>query len=118
MKDIYMSTENALGQVENGTAVLIDVREPFEVENVWIDREDVLKMPYASLEERKEELPKNKRLIVCCAVGLVSEIAALQLRENGYEAVGLKDGLVGWKRAGFALKTFEEAQCKCKCCEQ
>ena len=115
MSNRYISAENVLEQLEND-AVLVDIRETFETENVWIDRENVLKIPYATFAERKGELPKNKKLILCCAIGLVSENAATALKKDGYEAIYiLQDGLIGWKAAGLPLKTIEELACKCKC---
>lgn len=118
MNDLYISAEEAFEQLEN-EAVLIDIRETFEVENVWIDRDDVWKLPYSTFGQGKADLPQNKKLILCCAVGLVSEDAVLQLKKDGYNAVYvLKDGLVGWKQANLPLKTMEEAACKCKCCKE
>ena len=116
MNELHISAENALKQIDN-EAVLVDIREGFEVENVWINREDILKVPYSEFAHRKEELPKDRTLILCCAAGLVSEIAASQLKTDGYPAVYvLKDGLIGWKKANLPLQTIEEVGFECKCC--
>lgn len=115
--NLFILAKEAFQLLEN-EAVLVDIREDFEVENVWIERDDVLKIPYVSLVERKAELPKNKKLILCCAVGLLSEIAASQLKEEGYNAVALKDGLIAWKKANLPMKTAEDVVCKCKCCQE
>ena len=118
MNKLYISAENAFELIGN-EAVLVDVREPFELENVWIDRDDVVKIPYPTLAQRKDELPENKTLILCCAAGLVSKTAAVQLKADGYNAVYvLKDGLIGWKKANLPLKTIEDVECKCNCCQE
>ena len=112
----HISAEEAFKLTEKD-AVLVDIREGFEVENVWMDRDDVLKIPYSEIAKRKRELPENKKLILCCAIGLVSEIAAVQLKTEGYTVYVLQDGLIGWKNANLPLKTIAEINCKCKCCQ-
>jgi rhodanese-related sulfurtransferase len=117
MSELYIPAKKVFKLLEEKEAVLIDLREDFEVENVWIDRDDVLKIPFSIFVERKEKLPENKKLILCCAAGFISEIAMLQLMEEGHNAVyALKDGLIGWKKAKLPLQTIEEVGFECKCC--
>ena len=113
MRNLHISAKEILEQLEDG-AVLVDIRESIETEDVWIDRDNVLKIPYSTFAERKNELPKNKKLILCCAIGLVSENAVLTLQKNGYDAVYvLTDGLIGWQAANLPLKTIADVTCKC-----
>jgi len=118
MNNLHIPAVRA-NELNGDGAVLVDVRETIETENVWIDKENIVKIPFSEFVERGMELPKNQTLILCCAVGLVSEKAAGILRENGYESVFvLENGLVGWKDARLPLKTIEEVNCKCKCCNE
>jgi len=116
MIDLHIPATDVVKLIEKD-AVLVDIREGFEVENVWIDRADVLRIPYSEFDQREKELPKNKTLILCCAAGLLSEAVALQLKTEGYTVYVLQDGLIGWKNANLPLKTIAEINCKCKCCQ-
>jgi len=118
MNNQYISAAKA-NELHEDKTVFVDVRESIETENVWIDKKNVVKIPFSSLAERQKELPENKTIILCCVAGLVSEKAAEILQENGYKSVFiLENGLIGWKEACLPLKTVEEMNCKCKCCNE
>ena len=81
--------------------VVLDVRTPAEVELGVID--GAMHIPLDELRQRLEELPKNKRIIVYCAVGLRGYLAARILIQNGFEnVVNLTGG----------YKTYEHATMK------
>lgn len=42
------------------------------------------------------ELPKDKKLLICCKSGIISRDVAEELREKGYDAYNLEDGYAGW----------------------
>jgi glyoxylase-like metal-dependent hydrolase (beta-lactamase superfamily II) len=43
-------------------------------------------------------LPRDERIVTICAAGVVSQTATEILREMGYDAVTLADGMHGWSR--------------------
>ncbi|MDR0368388.1 MAG: rhodanese-like domain-containing protein [Bacteroidales bacterium] len=111
----YISAVEAYKAALNG-AVLVDVREKIETSDVWINMEDVVYIPFSSFVRKMSILPKDKSLILCCAIGLVSVKAAKLLSQQGYDAVFvLNNGLVSWQLAELPLKTIASLTCKCQC---
>jgi len=56
------------------------------------------------LNDRIDELPKDKKIIVHCAGGDRSAIAASVLQQKGFDNVyNLTCGMNGWKQAGFVI---------------
>jgi len=59
----------------------------------------------ASLPYHKPEFDKNKRIILHCASGGRSALAAKTLKEMGYENVAhLDGGIKAWKEAGMPVE--------------
>jgi rhodanese-related sulfurtransferase len=98
-------------ELAGGDAVLIDLREPEELEaNGRIP--GAVHVPRGMLEFRadpaspyhQEPLDPSKRVILHCASGGRSALAAAALKDMGYERVAhLDGGITGWKEAGKAL---------------
>jgi rhodanese-related sulfurtransferase len=65
--------------------VLIDVRSPTEWEQGRI--EHAVHIPLSRLGERLEELPTDRPIVVYCATGYRSAIAASLLRRAGFSGV-------------------------------
>ncbi|MBN9734820.1 MULTISPECIES: rhodanese-like domain-containing protein [unclassified Pseudonocardia] len=84
-------------------ALVVDVRRAFEWKRQHIP--DAVHMPLEVLPERCVELPDDRLLITFCTGGLRSAGAANLLRENGFDAVNMTRGLIGWRAAGGALTT-------------
>jgi rhodanese-related sulfurtransferase len=81
---------------------LLDVRTPQEYAQSRM-KGSVL-IPINELERRVQEVPKNRPILVLCAVGSRSNLAAGFLIKKGYSDVyNLTDGLSGWYQHGFAL---------------
>lgn len=85
---------------EDGVAV-IDVREPHEFAGGHLPGATLI--PVNSVFNRREELPKDKKIIFVCAVGqrsgLASELAAAAgLPED--HIYNLDGGTDAWKKAG------------------
>jgi rhodanese-related sulfurtransferase len=57
-------------------------------------------MPLSELKARLEELPKDKTIVAYCRgpFCLMSGDAVRLLRNLGYDALLLKDGIVEWNR--------------------
>jgi len=81
---------------------LLDVRTPQEYAQAKL-KGSVL-IPINEIERRVNEVPKNRPILVLCAVGSRSNLVAGFLVNKGYgEVYNLTDGLVGWYRNGFPL---------------
>ena len=82
-------------RLRSGQAVLVDVREPAEREIMRIPGS--LWVPLGQLGERAAELPRDRELILYCAVGERSARGAQLLRERGFSrVVNLKGGIIAW----------------------
>jgi len=77
---------------------LLDVRNPLELQEVGY-LEGAVNIPVDSLRQRMDELPKDKEIIVYCAVGLRGNVAYRQLVNNGFKARNLIGGYRTYKFA-------------------
>ena len=96
-ENMKIKTPDMLALVEEGKAVLIDVRfaEEFEVWHMNFAKN----IPLNELPKRLNELPKDKLIITACPHNDRSNLARLFLVQNGYNAKYLNDGLL--KTADF-----------------
>ena len=87
--------------VKDDGAVVIDVREPFEYQAGHIPTATLI--PVNSVFARREELPKDKKILFVCAVGQRSALAAEMAAAAGIPAdqlYTLDGGTDAWKKAG------------------
>ena len=98
--------EEAKAALQAGTAVLIDVREASE----WtsgVAKQSTL-LPFSDLRgERRQwrkflEKHQGKRLLLYCASGTRSGLAARTLRAEGHDAVNA-GSIRDWDRAGWPI---------------
>ncbi len=87
--------------VEDG-AQLVDVRAEHEWEMGRIAGAQHL--PLAELAERVGEIDKDKPVVVYCRGGNRSTMATEALAAEGFDAVKLSEGIVGWAEAGQPLE--------------
>jgi rhodanese-related sulfurtransferase len=88
---------------KNKNIFLLDVRTPQENSQAKLPGTNLI--PIAEIERRIKEVPKNKTILVYCAVGSRSKSVAEYLSKNGYKDVyNMTDGIVGWYRNGFPLQ--------------
>lgn len=73
---------------------LLDVREPFEVEE-WAYPIGV-NIPLGELGDRLEEVPADRTIVVACHMGSRSAAAAKALSDAGWTAENLTGGAVAW----------------------
>ncbi len=80
--------------------IFLDVREPNERGLFRIP--GAVHVPIGALAARVEsDVPKDRRVVVYCARGNRSALAADQLQQMGYvDVVSLADGIRGWVGAG------------------
>ena len=108
--DLMTSTERVSAQVaaeraEAGTkgALIVDVRAPGERQQKRIPGS--LSMPLNHLTERLSELPADRPLLVHCAGGYRSSIAASLLQRGGFSQVGeIAGGIAAWDTAQLPLE--------------
>lgn len=82
---------------------ILDVRTPQERSQGYIAGSQLI--PIDSVERRLAEIPKNRPIIVYCAVGSRSRAVAQGLSRLGYpEVYNLRDGIVGWSRNGYPVQ--------------
>jgi hydroxyacylglutathione hydrolase len=87
-------------------SLVVDVRNPRE----WASKhiEGSLNLPLNHLQERIDEIPRDKRIAIHCAGGYRSSIAASILQQYGItNMVEIAGGLAAWEAAD--LPVFSEA---------
>jgi len=84
--------------------LVLDIRHEDEFED-WhipgsenIDVYEELKNGSDDARDALSDLPKNEEIVTVCAVGGVSQTATDVLKDLGYEAKTLVDGMAGWSR--------------------
>jgi glyoxylase-like metal-dependent hydrolase (beta-lactamase superfamily II)/rhodanese-related sulfurtransferase len=85
-----------------GAPLAIDVRAPSERAQKYV--EGSLSVPLNHLVERLKDLPKDRPLLVYCAGGYRSSIAASMLQKHGFDRVGeIAGGITAWETAGLPV---------------
>lgn len=103
-----LSPEQVHEELSNGKATLIDIRESEELKengkiagSAHAPRGMLEFYADSSLPYHKPEFDKNKRIILHCASGGRSALAASTLKQMGYTNVAhLDGGLKAWKESG------------------
>jgi glyoxylase-like metal-dependent hydrolase (beta-lactamase superfamily II)/rhodanese-related sulfurtransferase len=90
----------------NEAPVLIDVRTPREHQQKFI--ESSMSIPLNHIAERGGDLPKNRPLLVYCAGGYRSSIAASLLQRQGFDRVSqIAGGFAAWDAAKLAVSSLQ-----------
>lgn len=92
--------------LDENKAVLLDVRDPLEVENGAIPNS--INIPVNSLRARINELPKDKEIWVYCAVGLRGYIAARILKQKGFKVKNLTGGYKTFAQGSYKAKLIKK----------
>jgi len=109
-----LSPEEVASELESGDAVVVDLREPQELEATGIIP-GAIHAPRGMLEfyadpsmpYHREELQPDKRVILHCASGGRSALAAKTLKEMGYTNVAhLEGGIKAWQEDGRQTETM------------
>ena len=95
-----VSREEAKELLEGG-AQLVDVRVAHEWEAGHIA--GATHLPLEELAERSNELDADRPVVLYCRGGTRSSMAAEALEGAGFDAVKLREGIVGWEEAGLEL---------------
>lgn len=104
-------------------ALLVDVREKDELEQLAFDVPNIVNIPLSEFEMRYKELPVDKELVIVCRGGGRSLRAAGFLINNGYDplkVVNMKHGIIRWAQKGFLTKgdttSVTDATASAGCC--
>ncbi|KAF0219433.1 MAG: rhodanese y domain superfamily [Geobacteraceae bacterium] len=87
---------------KNKNVFLLDVRTSEEYRQAHLHGSVLI--PINELERRVAEIPRDRTIVVYCAVGSRSVPVAGFLAGKGYRDVyNMSDGIIGWYRNGFAI---------------
>lgn len=96
---------------DDAEVFLLDVRRERDYERWHIDGtynvplyDQLLEGNYRGLEAALDELPSDVPIYVVCVAGITSARAAAFLRERGYDATSMADGMLGWGRVHRAYE--------------
>ncbi|MBQ8176352.1 MAG: ATPase [Oscillospiraceae bacterium] len=99
-------TINELKTLPSDSYMLIDMRDEYAFSYGHID--GAVNIPQKNLEEDYPELPKDKKLIICCKSGIISRETAETLCDNGYDAYNLSGGYCEWLRMKLENRQITE----------
>ncbi len=104
MNSIPQVTASAAQAMLKNGALMVDVREPYEIVQKAYDVPDVLGIPLGELRNRFQEIPTDRELVLACRSGNRSEMAIHFLLTHGYKkAFNLQYGIMGWENDGFPV---------------
>ncbi|MDZ7613972.1 MAG: rhodanese-like domain-containing protein [Flavobacteriaceae bacterium] len=108
----HISPENALKELQDRTAIFIDVREESEVMVEFIPINDVYNFPMSSIMDNLKNIPADKPIITVCPGGVRSSKVAYMLNRNGFiNSVNLDGGLKNWKAKGLPFESILPEEC-------
>jgi rhodanese-related sulfurtransferase/DNA-binding transcriptional ArsR family regulator len=92
-----------LERVRDGLVTVLDVRPPEEYAQGHVA--GALNVPLDRLQERLRDLPTDREVVAYCRGPwcVLSFEAVARLREAGFDARRLQDGLPEWRRAGLPV---------------
>jgi rhodanese-related sulfurtransferase len=96
-----VSAARAVELVAAGTA-LLDVRERTEWRSGHAPQ--ALHVALADLDSAPRRLKQDKPVLVVCASGMRSRVAAKRLRGLGFDAASVSGGMAAWQAAGGAVR--------------
>ncbi len=95
---------DAYEKIRNG-ALLLDIREPEEIEMFAFDVENQIFIPQGELALRMPEVPLDKEVIIGCHSGNRSRIATLFLMKERHKNVyNLRGGIRKWIELKLPVK--------------
>ncbi len=94
-----------LARARKGLITVLDVRPPGEYRAGHIP--GAVSMPLNALKERLAELPRDQDIVAYCRgpYCVLAAQAVAVLREHGFRALRLEDGVVDWRAHGLPIVT-------------
>lgn len=99
---LEVTAQDAAQALADGSATVIDVREPYEWAAGRIG--GAVHIPLEHLAARAEELDRSRPVIFQCHVGSRSLMAAQAFAAAGFDARSLAGGIRAWAEAGLPLE--------------
>ncbi len=101
----YVSPAQIKEWRDKGEAVIVDVREPDEWEQVHIP--DAILLPLSTFEATQIPDPQGKHLVFHCRSGRRCGLAAEKAVAAGYTGVikRMEGGMLAWSAAGYESET-------------
>jgi hydroxyacylglutathione hydrolase len=98
------SLDSNSASADSNSPLVIDVRNPGERAKKYIDGSE--SMPLSHLVEKSAALPRDREVLVYCAGGYRSSIAASLLQRSGFTNVAdIAGGLAAWESAHLPIRT-------------
>ena len=114
---LHLTGKQAFAFLQEG-AILVDVREDYEIAIKDFSVIDKLLCPYSDFDKLNLTLPRDKTLILADCVGLHSKEAAFKLLAIGFTKVAnLIGGIATWERDELPMNSDVETmngQCMCQ----
>jgi rhodanese-related sulfurtransferase len=104
--ELDVDLESFAAAYEQGTAAVLDVRNPDEYEAGHIPGAVLIPLP--ELGARQGEIPDGDPVYVVCAVGGRSRAAAQAMEQAGYRARSVAGGTKAWIEQGRPYLTGPE----------
>jgi len=112
----HITPQNALAELQNETAIMIDVREETEFKLISIPLNNVFYYPLSRIVERLQNIPTDKPIIVLCNAGIRSSKVVNLLNRSGFiNSANLDGGIIMWKALGLPVDSDLSSGCKCGC---
>ncbi|OFX59484.1 MAG: hypothetical protein A2046_00695 [Bacteroidetes bacterium GWA2_30_7] len=100
----HISGNEAILCIKQG-AIIIDIREFYDINYKVFDVENALNIPKTELEKNLNLVPDDKALIIADAFGINSKLIVMQLVNNGIKNVAnLIGGILDWEKDGLPVK--------------
>jgi hydroxyacylglutathione hydrolase/adenylyltransferase/sulfurtransferase len=99
--EIEISVRDAAKLLEDGEAVLVDVREPHEWDAGRIPGARHVQLEH--LAAQAESIPRDTQVIFQCRLGIRSAMATKAFRASGYDALSMAGGIQAWNEAGLPM---------------
>jgi len=100
--EIEISVQDAAKLLDDGEALLVDVREPHEWDAGRIPGARHIQLEH--LASQADSIPSDARVIFQCRLGVRSAMATKAFRAAGYDAVSMAGGIEAWHAAGLPME--------------
>ncbi len=100
-----VAMEELWRRIQDQEVTVIDVRPPEEYGHAHLP--GAISVPLPELMERLKEIPSGRRVVAYCRgpYCVLSAEAVRLLRESGYQAGRMTEGIPDWKNAGFPVES-------------
>ncbi len=100
----FMSREELWSHIQNEDVIILDVRPVDEYNTGHIP--GAISIPLSELKERLNDIPINRGVVAYCRgpYCVLSLEAIKLLKDEGYSAIRLEEGLPEWREAGFLVE--------------